>query len=58
MNSHWYQMTQDELFAKLKTDENGLTNKEANQRLEKYGPNTLPKKKARKKRQTITLTEK
>ncbi len=45
MNSHWYQMTKDELFVKLKTDENGLTNKEANQRLEKYGKNTLPKKK-------------
>ena len=45
MNSHWYQMTRDELFTKLKTDENGLTNKEANQRLEKFGNNTLPKKK-------------
>lgn len=45
MNSHWYQMTRDELFTKLKTDENGLTNKEANQRLEKYGKNTLPRKK-------------
>ena len=45
MNSHWYQMTRDELFTKLKTDENGLTNKEANLRLEKYGKNTLPKKK-------------
>ena len=30
MNSHWYQMTRDELFTKLKTDENGLTHKEAN----------------------------
>ena len=45
MNSHWYQMTRDELFTKLKTDENGLTHKEANQRLEKYGKNELPKKK-------------
>ena len=45
MNSHWYQMTRDELFTKLKTDENGLTNKEANLRLEKFGNNTLPKKK-------------
>ena len=45
MNSHWYQMTRDELFTKLKTDENGLTNKEANLRLEKYGKNQLPKKK-------------
>ena len=45
MNSHWYQMTRDELFTKLKTDENGLTHKEANQRLEKYGKNQLPKKK-------------
>ena len=45
MNSHWYQMTHDELFTKLKTDENGLTHKEANQRLEKYGKNELPKKK-------------
>ena len=38
-------MTRDELFTKLKTDENGLTHKEANQRLEKYGKNELPKKK-------------
>lgn len=45
MNSHWYQMTRDELFTKLKTDENGLTHKEANKRLEKYGKNELPKKK-------------
>ncbi len=45
MNSHWYQMSRDELFTKLKTDENGLTHKEANKRLEKYGKNELPKKK-------------
>ena len=44
MNLHWYSLTKEDILAKLKTDENGLTSKEANQRLERDGKNTLPKK--------------
>ena len=45
MNTNWYSLTKEDIFDKLKTDESGLTSKEAKKRLEKYGTNTLPKKK-------------
>lgn len=41
----WYTKTIEEIYKKLKTSSNGLTNKEAEKRLEKYGGNILPKKK-------------
>ena len=44
MNLHWYSLSKEDILAKLKTDENGLTTKEANKRLERDGKNTLPKK--------------
>ena len=45
MNSHWYSMTKEDVLDKVKTDEDGLTSKEARKRLERDGKNTLPKKK-------------
>ncbi len=37
----WYQLSIKEIFHKLGTWENGLTDAEASQRLEEYGPNKL-----------------
>ncbi len=37
----WYQLSIKEIFHKLGTSENGLTDAEASQRLEEYGPNKL-----------------
>ena len=45
MNKQWYIMTKDELLTELNTSENGLTTKEWNKRVLKYGKNVLPKKK-------------
>lgn len=42
---NYQQMTEEELFECLDTKKQGLTNKEAKERLEKYGYNELPKKK-------------
>lgn len=39
----WYQLTQKELLEQLEATEIGLTEKEAQNRLLKYGENTLPK---------------
>lgn len=41
----WYKKQKKELLEYLKTSLDGLSNKEANDRLNKYGKNTLPKKK-------------
>ena len=38
-------MTKEDVLDKVKTDEDGLTSKEARKRLERDGKNTLPKKK-------------
>ena len=43
--NRYYAMSTDEVFQKLQTGEDGLTTKEANKRIEKYGYNELPKKK-------------
>ena len=43
--NRFYAMSTDEVFQKLQTGEDGLTTKEANKRIEKYGYNELPKKK-------------
>ncbi len=42
---NYYAMKQEELFQKTKTTSNGLTSKEAAKKLEKDGPNELPRKK-------------
>lgn len=44
-NKHYYLLSKKELFEELATSENGLTSKEAEQRLKKYGLNELPHKK-------------
>jgi len=44
-NNRYYAMSVDEILKKYQTSEEGLTTKEATKRLEKYGPNELPKKK-------------
>ncbi|MEZ3498344.1 cation-transporting P-type ATPase [Pantoea sp. KPR_PJ] len=41
----WYQQSSDEIFAELRSSPQGLTPEEAQTRLEKHGPNTLPQKK-------------
>ena len=41
----YYSMKQEELFQKTKTTKDGLTSKEAERKLEKYGLNELPHKK-------------
>jgi Ca2+-transporting ATPase len=38
----WYQRGEREIFEELQTSEKGLSLAEASQRLQKYGPNTLP----------------
>lgn len=45
MNKQWYAMTKDELLTELNTSDKGLTTKEWNKRVIKYGKNLLPKKK-------------
>lgn len=37
----WYRVSANETFTRLNTSENGLSNKEALQRIELYGPNTF-----------------
>lgn len=43
---NFYQEDIEKIFENLKTTENGLTEKEAKERLLRYGKNELPKKKA------------
>ncbi|MFH1015147.1 MAG: cation-transporting P-type ATPase, partial [Nitrospirota bacterium] len=38
---NWYQLSVKEVFHKLGISESGLTDAEARQRLEEYGPNKL-----------------
>lgn len=45
MKNEYYSLTIDEVKTKLQTGEAGLTSSDAKKRLEKYGPNELPKKK-------------
>ncbi len=42
----WYKKEQSEIYENLKTTHEGLSSKEANHRLEKYGKNEIPKKKS------------
>ena len=43
--NRYYAMSTEEIFQKFQTSEEGLTTKEAEKRIEKYGYNELPKKK-------------
>lgn len=43
--NRYYAMSTDEIFKKFQTSTDGLTTKEAQKRIEKYGYNELPKKK-------------
>ncbi len=43
--NRFYAMSCDELFKKFRTNEDGLSTREAEKRIEKYGYNELPKKK-------------
>ena len=44
MENDWYSIPKEELLQKLSTSaENGLTNKEINERYQKYGLNELQK---------------
>ncbi len=45
MEKMWYSQTKSQILTDLQTSENGLTTKEYQKRLAKYGPNVLPKKK-------------
>ncbi len=45
MEKKWYSQTKNQIFSNLDTTENGLTTKEAQKRIAKYGKNVLPKKK-------------
>ena len=45
MEEKWYNLKIDDVILKLKSSEDGLTEKEANDRLKKYGTNELPRKK-------------
>lgn len=42
--NRFYSMSLEEIFQKLQTSEDGLSQKEANRRIKKYGYNQLPKK--------------
>lgn len=42
--NRYYSKSVDELFTNLKTSENGLSNYDVNNRLKKYGFNTIPRK--------------
>lgn len=43
----WYSLSAEKILDHLKTDEEGLTGSEAEERLEKHGPNKLPEGKSR-----------
>lgn len=45
-DKYYYSMSVDEIFKRFRTSESGLTSREVKKRLEKYGRNELPKKKA------------
>ena len=45
MAENWYNLTITETLSKLNTTPKGLSNKEADKRLERYGPNAIKKKK-------------
>ena len=42
--NRYYSKSTEELFTNLKTSENGLSNYDVNNRLKKYGFNTIPRK--------------
>jgi magnesium-transporting ATPase (P-type) len=42
---NYYSMSEEEIFQKFQTDQNGLSSKEVEKRIKKYGKNELPKKK-------------
>ncbi len=44
-NQKWHSKTKEEIFAELQTSEKGLTKKEAEKRLKKFGLNEISKKK-------------
>ena len=43
--SNFWAVSENALYKLLNTDNNGLTTKEVADRLQKYGPNTLPEAK-------------
>ncbi len=45
-DKYYYSMSVDEIFKRFRTSDNGLTSREVKKRIEKYGSNELPKKKA------------
>ena len=45
MEKIWYSQTKNQIFNNLDTSEKGLTSKDCQKRIIKYGPNVLPKKK-------------
>lgn len=45
MEKKWYSQTKNQIFSNLDTSEKGLTSKDYQKRLAKYGKNVLPKKK-------------
>lgn len=45
MEKRWYSQTKSQILADLNTSESGLTSKECQKRIAKYGKNILPKKK-------------
>ncbi len=45
MEEKWYSLASEEVIKRLKSSSDGLTSKEANIRINKYGKNELPKKK-------------
>ena len=46
MTNNYHSLTKKEVFSKIKSSEEGLTTKEAEKRLKKYGKNELEKKKS------------
>ncbi len=44
-NKQWYSLSVDEIYKKLHTSYKGLSRREAEKRLVRYGPNTLPEEK-------------
>ncbi len=45
MKKHWHSLPLKDVYRELKSDSQGLSQKEFEQRLKKFGPNRLPKKK-------------
>ncbi|MCF7907174.1 HAD-IC family P-type ATPase [Patescibacteria group bacterium] len=45
MENLWHHLSGDQIEKRLQTSKNGITEKEAQKRLKKYGPNQLPAKK-------------